>query len=84
MTDETVFPELPVGFDIPNHGLRVITFIYINWRGETGVRRILPHAFSFASTPWHPEPQWVLHALDLDRGEPRTFAMRDMKNVAYE
>lgn len=51
---------------------------YTNWRGETADRRIRPYAVSFIGTNWHPEPQWILEAEDLDKRELRQFAMNDM------
>jgi hypothetical protein len=51
-----------------------LTFPYTNWRGEFSVRRVLPIRVWFGSTDWHPEPQWLLRALDLDKGGERDFA----------
>jgi predicted DNA-binding transcriptional regulator YafY len=56
----------------------VITIRYTNYRGETALRRILPKAIQFVSTQWHPEPQWVMEAFDLDRKEDRSFAIKDI------
>ncbi|WP_279483440.1 hypothetical protein [Aureimonas sp. SK2] len=53
-----------------------LTFTYTNWRGETAERRVIPGAFRFASTEWHPEPQWLLVAFDLDKCERRDFAAK--------
>ena len=52
---------------------------YTNWRGETAQRRIIPQSVWFGATDWHPEPQWLLKAMDADKGEIRDFAMRDMR-----
>jgi hypothetical protein len=54
------------------------TFSYRNYRGETSVRRVIPLFPRFGSNQWHTEPQWLLHAIDLDKGEERQFAMKDM------
>ncbi len=51
-----------------------LRFPYTNWRGEFSVRRVLPIRVWFGSTDWHPEPQWLLRALDLDKGGERDFA----------
>ena len=52
---------------------------YTNWKGERRTRRVTPITVDFTSTEWHPEPQWLLTALDLDKGgEVRTFAMKDI------
>lgn len=51
---------------------------YTNWRGEWSERRIVPTSAPYwGSTEWHPEPGWLLPAIDVDKGEPRVFAMKD-------
>ena len=60
-----------------------IEFDYLNWRGETGHRRVeVSHAW-YGATKWHPEPGWLLTAIDMEKREQREFAMRDMKEVRY-
>ena len=54
-----------------------LIFRYKNWRGETAQRRVVPTGFRFGSSEWHPEPQWLLVAFDLDRGQGREFALKD-------
>ena len=39
---------------------------YTNWRGETSLRRLILGDVRFGSTDWHPEPTWLISALDLD------------------
>jgi predicted DNA-binding transcriptional regulator YafY len=56
----------------------VVYLTYRNHRGEEGLRRIVPRSIEFTATEWHPEPQWVLHAFDLDRDAERTFALKDV------
>jgi predicted DNA-binding transcriptional regulator YafY len=51
---------------------------YRNYRGETAVRRIQPRHIWFGATSWHPEPQWLMDALDLDKGAERSFALSDI------
>jgi predicted DNA-binding transcriptional regulator YafY len=51
---------------------------YTNWRGERAWRRVVPGALRFAATPWHPGPQWLLDAYDLDRMQERTFSLADI------
>jgi len=48
---------------------------YTNWRGERALRRIRPLRIVFANNEWHPETQWLLEALDVDKGEERAFAL---------
>lgn len=50
---------------------------YRNWRGEVSERNIVPWSVWFGATDWHPEPQWLLSALDTDKGAARDFALAD-------
>ena len=56
----------------------VVRIRYTNYRGETAMRRVVPRVIHFTSNEWHPEPQWIMEALDLDRGEERSFAIKDI------
>ena len=56
----------------------VVVIRYTNYKGEVALRRIVPRHIHFISTEWHPEPQWVMEAFDLDRGADRSFAIRDI------
>lgn len=58
---------------------------YLNHRGEVAWRYVLPLVWDFTSSPWHQEAQWIMLALDLDKGADRegeriqrSFAMRDI------
>lgn len=64
------------------HDAPHLQFDYINHRGEAGARRVVPIAIRFGVSDWHTDPQWLMEALDLDKGAPREFAMRDMSNVS--
>jgi hypothetical protein len=57
---------------------KVVTIRYTNYRGETAIRRILPIEIRFASTEWHPDPQWVMEAYDIEKGVQRSFAIKDI------
>jgi predicted DNA-binding transcriptional regulator YafY len=57
----------------------VIQILYTNYRGETARRKIVPSSLRFGSTEFHPEPQWLLEAFDLERQAMRTFAMLDVQ-----
>lgn len=55
-----------------------ILMIYRNWRGEVAQRRIRPAGLPYwGTTKWHPEPGWLLPAIDAEKGEYRDFAMKD-------
>lgn len=57
--------------------LRVI-IDYTNHRGERSKRNIIPAEVVFAYNDWHPEPQWLLRAYDIKKGEDRHFAMNNI------
>jgi predicted DNA-binding transcriptional regulator YafY len=58
---------------------RAVRILYTNYRGETSLRRILPERIHFAATEWHPEPQWLLDAHDVEKDATRSFAMKDIR-----
>lgn len=58
--------------------LREVVIDYTNHRGERRKRLITPGQMHYGSTEYHPEPQWLLDAFDYEKGEWRTFAMRDI------
>lgn len=57
---------------------KIVSIAYTNWRGETAQRIIIPDSIYFGSTQWHPEPQWLLRALDVEKQAMRDFAMKDI------
>lgn len=57
---------------------RVVRFHYRNYRGVERDRRVIPQRIEFGANQWHPEPQWLLVAWDLDKGAERSFAMADI------
>lgn len=59
----------------PAPAVEPVALTYTNWRGQTAVRRIVPLRVWFGSTAWHPEPQWLLTAIDMDKGFERDFAL---------
>lgn len=56
-----------------------VTVQYRNHRGVLASRHIQPEYIWYGTTEWHTEPQWFLHATDLDKKEERDFALADMK-----
>ncbi len=62
--------------DIKNQQVKIL---YINHRGETSVRNIVPIEIVFKSTEYHPEVQWLLRAFDIDRNDERHFAFMNIK-----
>jgi hypothetical protein len=60
-----------------------IRFNYINWRGERGVRRAEVIRIYKGSTKYHPEVQYLMEAIDLDKKEIRVFALKDMTDIVH-
>ncbi len=54
-----------------------LSMTYKNWRGEVATRRIQPLSLRFGCTEWHPEPGWLLLAIDIKKGAEREFALAD-------
>lgn len=58
-----------------------ITFTYRNWRGEVAQRVVRPIAIRFGATEYHPRPQWLMQAFDLEKQAVRDFAMSDLSDI---
>lgn len=69
-------PEADAGEAIAKHAR--VALVYTNWRGITTVRRILPFYLWYGATEHHAE-QWLVRALDLDKGQVRDFALVGFK-----
>jgi hypothetical protein len=59
-----------------------IEFDYINWKGAKGHRKVKVNCIYYGATSYHPEEQWLLQAIDIDKGRERIFAMKDITNVS--
>jgi predicted DNA-binding transcriptional regulator YafY len=55
---------------------------YTNWRGERGIRHIRPQELLWLSTEYHREPQWLLHAWDVEKRAKRDFALKDIHSIS--
>lgn len=58
--------------------VRTVVIDYTNHRGVRTLREIIPALLEFASTAYHPTPQWLLHAHDVKKGDKRIFALKDI------
>lgn len=61
--------------------VKELRFVYKNWRGDTSVRTALPVEIWYGKTDWHPNEQWFIKAVDVEKGEERDFALVDMQFV---
>ena len=59
----------------------ITEFDYVNWKGEKSKRQAEVNEYHYGSNEYHPEPQWLMSAYDLDKKALRTFALKDMSNV---
>jgi len=55
-----------------------LRFEYKNWQGQTAVRTVMPIEVWYGKTEFHPDKQWFLRAMDVDKAEERNFAVRDI------
>lgn len=56
-----------------------VRILYTNYRGETALRTIVPEKIWFGTTEWHHEPQWLMDAVDAEKQQIRSFAMKDIR-----
>lgn len=59
---------------------------YTNWQGVRSIRHIQPVQMGvfFGATQRHTEPQWFMRAIDLDKNELESFAMRNIHAFGVE
>lgn len=60
---------------------QTIRFQYKNWEGSVAIRAAQVVRLTFGSTEWHPEPQWLLEARDVEKNALRLFALHDMTPI---
>ena len=53
-------------------------FMFTNYKASTSERHIIARALRWGGTPWHPELQWFIDGLDLDKMEPRCFPLKEI------
>ena len=75
MTEQEAIAAVAVRFQ-PGQTIR---FVYRNWQGVVAIRTARVMSLVYGSTEWHPEPQWLLQAVDLEKGAVRLFAIGDMR-----
>jgi hypothetical protein len=59
----------------------IVTFVYRNYAGKISKRTAKVLRFYWAANEYHPEPQFLMAALDLDKQEPRGFAVKDISEL---
>lgn len=48
---------------------------YTNWKGQRAERTILPLQLWYGTTEQHPEPQWIVRAVDSEKQLLRDFTL---------
>lgn len=61
-----------------NPKAKTIVFGYTNYRGEYGVRTVIPVKIIQGSTEFHSDEQWLLEAFDIEKQAMRSFAINDI------
>ncbi|AKU44182.1 hypothetical protein CPT_Murica90 [Escherichia phage Murica] len=56
----------------------LIRMKYRNWKGVVADRCVTEPNLWFGSTEYHKEEQWLMRAFDVDKGEYRDFALKDI------
>jgi len=51
---------------------------YKNWKGEVGVRTIIPASVWYGHTEYHKTDQWLMDVWDIGKNDLRTYAMLDI------
>lgn len=59
----------------------LLEFIYINYRGEESLRKVVVDQLFIGSNQWHPENQFLMTALDIKKSAMRCFAVKDMSSI---
>lgn len=59
-----------------------LRFRYTNWQGITSIRDVDVVSLIFGSNDWHRDPQWMIAALDRDKGEMRYFSLLHIQLIA--
>lgn len=68
--------KFPKGSDkILNNPLQ---FEYVNWKGEKGIRTVIPQEIYYGENDFHKGNQWLLQAYDVDKQDIRHFAIKDI------
>lgn len=60
---------------------KVLSCMYVNYRGEVSPRAFKVIAVKFGFNDYHQEPQFLIEGTDIIRGTVRTYAVNDMSLV---
>lgn len=69
---------------LSNYSIKPIQIRYKNYKGIISIRKIYPDKVWYGSTEFHPEPQFLLCAYDVDKNDYRNFALSDILEYIKE
>jgi len=58
---------------------RAVKVKYANYRGEVGIRSIIPMEVYWGQTEYHPHDQWLLKVWDVEKNAERIYAFKDIQ-----
>lgn len=58
-------------------------FEFTNHRNEVAERRVIARSVQWGSTAWHTDLQWFLEAYDIDKQEPRSFPLANIRIASF-
>lgn len=58
---------------------RAVKVKYCNYRGEVGIRSIIPMEIYWGQTEYHPHDQWLLKVWDVEKNAERIYAFKDIQ-----
>ncbi len=58
---------------------RAVKVQYKNYRGEVGIRSIIPMEIYWGQTEYHPHDQWLLKVWDVEKNAERIYAFKDIE-----
>lgn len=69
---------MPIDDDAGARRERAVQIDYTNWQGQRAIRTIIPKYIVFDSNQYHPKPQWLVMAIDVESGTVRSFAQENI------
>ncbi len=76
--EKNIIYNFPANHFEDQRDVKPIKIKYRNWKGEIGVRTIFPDETWFGFTEFHPTPQFLMKAWDVDKQAFRDFALMDI------
>lgn len=72
----------PASYTIEELSPNPVKVLYTDYKGEKAHRVVHPLRLRIGSTEFHAERQWLLEVHDMGKGAARTYAFKDIEEVA--